>query len=85
MEAEEHPDNGVVERWFKWPLGTWSSDKHYKELGHWNCGSLDVGLEGLMMALLTRGLGWSTEEVLVFCAAVRPELRDPRINSYLSL
>ena len=75
----------VVERQFKWPIGPWAKDKHFKEIGHWCKASLDVGLEGLFMALLTRGLGWSKEEVLVFCGLVRQDLKDPRIHAYLPL
>lgn len=72
----------VVEHRLKWPLGVWPKDKYFKDLGYWNYVSMDVGLEGLLMALLTRGLGWTREEVLIYCAQVRPALRDTRIHAY---
>lgn len=75
----------VVERQFKWPIGPWAKDKHYKEIGHWCKVNLDRGMEGLFMALLTRGLGWSKEEVYVLCALVREELADPKIHGYIPL
>ena len=72
----------VVERRLKSPIGIWPKDKYFKDLGYWNYTSLDIGLEGLLMALLTRGLGWTKEEVLVYCAQARAALRDPRIHAY---
>lgn len=75
----------VVERQLKWPVGVWPKDKYYKELGHWGYANMDVGIEALIMALLTRGMGWSREEVLVFCAQVRRDIRDSRIHSYLPM
>lgn len=73
----------VVERRLKWPMGTWPKDPYFKELGYWAHMNFDVGLEGLLMALLTRGLGWTKEEVLIYCAQARRGLRDPRVHAYL--
>lgn len=75
----------VVERRLKWPAGTWPKDKYWKELGHWCFANVDVGIEGMVMALLTRGLGWTKEEVLIFCAHVRAELRSNRIHAYVPM
>lgn len=75
----------VVERRLKWPLGIWAKDKYFKELGYWHHVEMEMGLEGLLMALLTRGLGWTKEEVLIYCAQVRPALRDSRIHAYLPM
>lgn len=75
----------VVERRFKWPIGVWPKEKYFKDLGYWYYRNLDIGLEGLLMALLTRGMGWTKEEVLVYCARVRPVLRDPTIHAYLPM
>lgn len=73
----------IVERRIKSPIGIWPKDKYFKDLGYWNYTGFDIGLEGLLMALLTRGLGWSKDEVLVYCAQVRTALRDPRIHAYI--
>lgn len=40
------------------------------------------GLEGLSLALLTRGLGWDKERVLAYLTAVRKDLYDPKIHAY---
>lgn len=39
-------------------------------------------LSGMTTALYTRGLGWSPEEVEVFLADVRKDMKNPRIHSY---
>ena len=75
----------IVEQQFKWPLGPWPKDKHFKDIGYWYYANLNHGLEGLLMALLTRGLGMSKEEVHVFCASMRQEMRNPRVHAYVSV
>lgn len=75
----------VVERRLKWPLGAWPKDKYFKDLGYWYYRNLDVGLEGLLMALMTREMGWSKEEVMVYAARLRPAFRDPRVHAYLPM
>lgn len=75
----------VVERQFKWPVGAWPRDKHYKELGYWCYDNLDVGVDGLLMALLTRGMGWSRAEVLAFSDDVRRDLRAKGVHAYMPI
>lgn len=70
----------VVERRFKWP-----KDPYYKELGTWTRENLDGGIEGLVMALFTRFLGWSKEEVLGFCAQFRAALKDRSVHGYIPM
>ncbi|KAM0331503.1 hypothetical protein ACHAQA_003180 [Verticillium albo-atrum] len=72
----------VQKRVFKWPTNTWPRDKKHKEVGLWTLANIDNGLEGLSMALLTRGLNWTQEQVLVFLTQVRVDLRDRRIHGY---
>lgn len=72
----------VVEKRFRWPLNTWPKDPYYKEIGAWTRENLEVGIEGILMALYTRFLGWSQEEVLVFCAEFRAALRDRSVHAY---
>lgn len=67
----------VVEVQKKWPTNTWPRETKFKELVR-----LAGGLEGLSLAHFTRGLGWSSEETLVFCAQTRKDLKDPRIHAY---
>ncbi|GAB1197605.1 hypothetical protein APSETT444_006903 [Aspergillus pseudonomiae] len=73
----------VTERRFKLPVGPWSKDEHYRQLGRWNLLHCEQGIEGWSMALLTRVMGWSYEEVQVFLAKMRKGLRDySKIHAY---
>lgn len=56
---------------FKMPLGPWAADKKLKEIGRWHLLEAYQGIEGWTMALYTRVLGRSYEEVQVFLAKVR--------------
>lgn len=75
----------VVERRFKWPLNEWPKDPYYKEIGAWTKENLDSGMDGLLLALFTRFLGWSPEEVTVFSAEIRAALRDRRVHAYIPM
>ncbi|KAJ5976425.1 hypothetical protein N7481_010132 [Penicillium waksmanii] len=73
------------EKLYKIPLGPWPKDKILKEVGqlqylHWT-----AALEGWALWLLTKfgaPSPWSNEEVQVYLANVRSELRNPRIHAY---
>jgi len=73
----------VKQQMFKWPLNGWPRDPFYKELGQWTLANIDTGLEGLCLALYTRGLKWTAEETLLFCSEVRKQLRDQKIHGYV--
>lgn len=72
----------IVEVQRKWPTNTWPKDPRYKELGAWAYANIGGGLEGLSLAHFGRGLGWSEEETLAFCARTRKDLKDVRIHAY---
>ena len=72
----------VTMKQFKWPSNRWPKDPHHKLVGMWTLANIGDGLEGLSLALLTRGLGWTKEEVLVYLTSVRQELKDPKIHAY---
>ncbi|KAF5670071.1 methyltransferase [Fusarium heterosporum] len=74
----------IVETVFKWPTNSWPQDKKYKEIGQWHNMNMDAfkGLESLSIAVLTRVLGWSQEEVTVFLAKVRKEFNNKAIHAY---
>lgn len=75
----------VVERRFKWPINTWPKDPYYKQIGAWVLENLDTGVEGLLMALFTRFLGWSMKEVLVHSAEVRRSIKDRSVHAYVPM
>lgn len=75
----------IEEKLFVWPTNTWPKVKHLKELGRWNEVNLVEGMEGFSLALMTRALGWSKEEVEVLCAKVRNDLKDRSIHAYFPM
>ncbi|KAF4976803.1 hypothetical protein FZEAL_6584 [Fusarium zealandicum] len=72
----------VTEVIYKWPTNRWPADPYYKEIGFWCCHNIAGELSGLSMALFTRGLGWSSQQVEVFLASVRTDMKDRRIHAY---
>ncbi|KAH8704059.1 S-adenosyl-L-methionine-dependent methyltransferase [Talaromyces proteolyticus] len=75
----------VVETKYELPVGGWSSNRHMKKLGKWNLVHCEEGIEGWAMALLTRVMGWTYEEVQVFLAQMRKGLRDPDTHAYFDV
>lgn len=75
----------VHEEKYKIPIGSWPKDKLLKEAGHLQYAHWNVALEGWAMWLLTH-FGepepWTKEEVQVFLAKVRVELKNPHIHAY---
>ncbi|KAI8649945.1 hypothetical protein NCS56_01445800 [Fusarium sp. Ph1] len=72
----------VVETPYKWPMNTWPKDKKTKELGAWGNVNLVGGAQGLSLALFTKVLGWSPEELEVFLVDVRKDLCDKKLHGY---
>ncbi|KAM0325874.1 hypothetical protein ACHAQA_007177 [Verticillium albo-atrum] len=73
-DVQEHP--------FKWPSNTWPRDPKYKSIGAWNRENIVTGLQGFLMAALTRGLGWRAEEVEVLAAQARRDMGDRAVHAY---
>lgn len=61
-----------------WPIGGWSSDPKLKEIGKWNARSWEAGMEGWVLALLTRQEGWSYEQVQQYLNECRVAMKDKR-------
>ncbi|KAL6364728.1 hypothetical protein LRP88_00700 [Fusarium phalaenopsidis] len=72
----------VTEVIYRWPTNRWPADPYYKELGFWCCHNIAGELSGLSMALFTRALGWSSEQVEVFLTKVRTDMKDRRIHAW---
>ncbi|KAJ5736833.1 uncharacterized protein N7483_001958 [Penicillium malachiteum] len=75
----------VHERVYKWPIGPWPKDERIKEAGFINVRHWMSGMEGWCMWLLTNygtPKPWTKEEVYVFCAEVRNEIRQGKYHCY---
>lgn len=56
----------VVEKHSYWLINSWPRGRREKQIGVWTQQNMLDGLNAMSMAVLTRGLGWSTERVEVF-------------------
>jgi SAM-dependent methyltransferase len=67
------------------PIGMWPKDEKMKEIGAWNYIQTEEGLEGFATYILHVQKGWTKDEVDVFCAKVRAELKDRTMHSMATL
>ncbi|KAL8409210.1 hypothetical protein RB594_007597 [Gaeumannomyces avenae] len=75
----------VVQLPYTWPMNRWPRDQRLKQIGRWNEENFVEGCEAMSMALLTRHLGWTREEVVDFSARVRADIADSRKHAYFPL
>ncbi|CAF3457233.1 unnamed protein product [Fusarium graminearum] len=72
----------VVETIYKWPTNPWPRDPKFKEMGLWNYENLGNGASGLSLALFTRALGWTAEQVEIFLVDVRRDMKNRAIHGW---
>lgn len=81
MEKTGFEDINVIT--FKIPIGTWPASPVLKEAGaNQLIGFLD-GIQSLSLAIFTRILGWTQEEVDVFLMEVRNDFKKKKKYRYL--
>lgn len=79
---EEVGFEAVVERRLAWPLNPWAKGKKMKTIGLWSMSNSLEGAVSISMAIMTRVLGKSTEEVELELAAVKRDIKDRSVHSY---
>ena len=67
---------------FKGPIGPWPKDKGLREAGIYNVVAMVEGLQGLSARMFHNVLGWPNDEMDVFLALVRDELKKRHIHHY---
>ncbi|KAF2469170.1 S-adenosyl-L-methionine-dependent methyltransferase [Lindgomyces ingoldianus] len=72
----------IVEKKFVWPIGPWPSDPHLKDMGRWGERNWADGLEGWVLALYTRVLGWTYTEVQQFVSEFKAVIKDRKNHYY---
>ncbi|KAF9878365.1 methyltransferase domain-containing protein [Colletotrichum karsti] len=75
----------VVEVKRIWPMNGWTKNEKLRELGSWSQACSLKGCEASALALFTNVLGWTREEVLVFCSGVRRDLNNTGIHAYWNI
>tara|TARA_R110002060_G_scaffold40647_2_gene52006 strand:- start:1389 stop:1721 length:333 start_codon:yes stop_codon:yes gene_type:complete len=82
---EERGFEDVTEHVIKLPVNTWPKDKRLKLLGAWEMENLLSSLEGMVMRIFQKALGWTAEEVLVFLVDVRKDIKNRNLHGYWPL
>lgn len=72
----------IVVEIYRWPSYVWPKDPKFKEMGLWTFENLGNGASGLSMALFTRALGWTAEEVEVFLVGVRQDMKNSSVHGW---
>lgn len=67
------------------PVGRWSPDPKMKEIGHYQAMNVREWLESSSLAVFTRILGWTTQELDVLFTAVRNDFADPQSHLYFQV
>ncbi|KAI9679520.1 MAG: hypothetical protein M1817_005542 [Caeruleum heppii] len=75
----------IVIRNFRLPIGPWAAEEQKREIGAAQLVAMLEGIQGLTLALWTRFLGWSDQEVEVCLAHVRNEFKSKKVHSYWPL
>ncbi|KAK5659799.1 hypothetical protein OQA88_1011 [Cercophora sp. LCS_1] len=79
---EEAGFNHVQTKLIKMPVGSWPANKKLKEIGQANQMSLDIGIEGFGLYVLTSVLGRDYTEAQVFLANIRAALKNKAYHGY---
>ena len=72
----------VVEKRTQFPIGTWALGAKMKTLGAWMRADLLAGLQGMSMAIMTRGLGMTPAEVEAHLVNVKMEIESNKLHAY---
>jgi hypothetical protein len=75
----------VQEQLLAWPVGSWPKDEKMKTLGAWCKADVLDGMQGWSMAVLTRGLGMSKEEVELLLMEVRNVINSKKLHVYVPM
>lgn len=66
----------------KAPIGNWPADLKKREIGDIAEWAMTTDLEGYVLYACNKVLGWSREEVQIYLAHLRKEMRSKRIHGY---
>jgi hypothetical protein len=73
----------VTQKLVAWPIGSWPKDEKMKMLGAWCKEDVLSGLQGTSMAILTRGLGMTSDEVEILLMETRRAINSKKLHCYI--
>ncbi|KAH8679298.1 S-adenosyl-L-methionine-dependent methyltransferase [Ilyonectria robusta] len=72
-----------IQTWdLKAPIGGWAKDDRLREIGLFAQAALEQDYEGYVLYMANMVLGWSKEEVSLYCAQLRREIRSGKFHPY---
>lgn len=75
-----------IQEWnCKAPVGSWPRDKKQKNVGQWAQTALECDIEGYVLFIANVIAGWSREEILVYIAQLRREIRTGKQHAYFKV
>ncbi|KAI8651249.1 hypothetical protein NCS55_01368700 [Fusarium keratoplasticum] len=72
----------IESRVFKIPIGRWPKDQNYRNIGLFAQEVLEGDVEGHVLHVADLAWGWSKEQVTVYCAKLRKEIRSGKHHPY---
>ncbi|KAJ3459203.1 hypothetical protein MRS44_015276 [Fusarium solani] len=72
----------IESRIFKVPIGRWPKDQNYRNIGLFAQEVLEGDVEGHVLHVADLAWGWSKEQVTVYCAKLRKEIRSGKHHPY---
>lgn len=72
----------IAEKSFYWPTSIWARGRYFKDVATFFQEDLLNALEGVSLRVMGI-MGWSVDEILVFLAGVREDIKDTSIHAYL--
>lgn len=81
---EEIGFEDVVEKSYYWPTSTWAKGKYFKEVAMYWQEDLLNGLEAISLKVMGV-MGWSVEEIQVFLAEVRNDIKNTSMHAFLPM
>jgi hypothetical protein len=75
----------VHEERLAWPIGSWAKNEKMKTIGTWSKENVLEGMQGWSVAVLTRGLGMSIEEVELMLMEARNSINSRKLHVYVPM
>lgn len=76
-----HFSNIRLTQLYQIPISEWAADPTMREIGLYTRAAFERDMHGAVNMPATQ-LGWSKEEIMVYCSRVRKEMRNLRIHAY---
>lgn len=67
------------------PIGSWPKDPRLSQIGQFSQAAMEQDLEGFVLYMANIVLGWSRDQVLVYCSQLRREMRSSKFHPYCRL